>query len=92
MSSHLIFVFVFIFIYLFTLQPTASNIFLELQNLQPSGPFESRGIGHLLVSQLARVQPSSTQRPKKPQRLPHFYCSSGGDAGLACVHGAVTLG
>ncbi|KAG8418641.1 catabolic L-serine/threonine dehydratase [Metarhizium acridum] len=64
------------------------NVFLKLENLQPSGSFKSRGIGNYLVSQLAAVQASNTHSTRKP----HFYCSSGGNAGLACVHGAITLG
>lgn len=38
-----------------------------------------------MVSKLADVQSETTKKA-------HFYCSSGGNAGLACVHGAVTLG
>ncbi|KAG5978711.1 hypothetical protein E4U55_006041 [Claviceps digitariae] len=68
-----------------------SNVFLKLENLQPSESFKSRGIGHFLVSQLARVQQAAPPDQEQPPR-PHFYCSSGGNAGLACVHGAVTLG
>ncbi|KID82681.1 serine family amino acid catabolism- protein [Metarhizium guizhouense ARSEF 977] len=64
------------------------NVFLKLENLQPSGSFKSRGIGNYLVSQLAAVQAADTRSTRKP----HFYCSSGGNAGLACVHGAITLG
>ncbi|KJK82582.1 hypothetical protein H634G_02188 [Metarhizium anisopliae BRIP 53293] len=64
------------------------NVFLKLENLQPSGSFKSRGIGNYLVSQLAAVQAADTRSTRKP----HFYCSSGGNAGLACVHGATTLG
>ncbi|TWU74202.1 hypothetical protein ED733_002494 [Metarhizium rileyi] len=63
------------------------NIFLKLENLQPSGSFKSRGIGNYLVSKLDAVRSSSTSSAKKP----HFYCSSGGNAGLACIHGAITL-
>ncbi|KAL7925362.1 tryptophan synthase beta subunit-like PLP-dependent enzyme [Trichoderma austrokoningii] len=60
------------------------NVFLKLENLQPSGSFKSRGIGNYLVAKLAehKSDPSNT----------HFYCSSGGNAGLACVHAAITLG
>ncbi|KAI0906188.1 tryptophan synthase beta subunit-like PLP-dependent enzyme [Ustulina deusta] len=57
------------------------NIYLKLENLQPSGSFKSRGIGALL---LRAVQSSSTGRA-------HFYCSSGGNAGLACAEAARTL-
>ncbi|KAI1126393.1 tryptophan synthase beta subunit-like PLP-dependent enzyme [Nemania abortiva] len=57
------------------------NIYLKLENLQPSGSFKSRGIGTLMSRALAS---SSTGRA-------HFYCSSGGNAGLACAEAARTL-
>ncbi|KAK5133078.1 hypothetical protein LTR08_008188 [Meristemomyces frigidus] len=59
------------------------RILLKLDNLQPSGSFKLRGIGHHLQSALARSP--------HPERV-HFYCSSGGNAGLACVHAAQALG
>ncbi|KAL3428295.1 serine family amino acid catabolism-related protein [Phlyctema vagabunda] len=59
------------------------NIFLKLENLQPSGSFKSRGIGNFLIKATERHGPS------KPV---HFYCSSGGNAGLACVTAATALG
>ncbi|KAI0866043.1 tryptophan synthase beta subunit-like PLP-dependent enzyme [Xylaria cubensis] len=61
---------------------TGCNIYLKLENLQPSGAFKSRGIGHLMSQSLLA---SSTGRA-------HFYCSSGGNAGLACAEAARTLG
>ncbi|KAI0428485.1 tryptophan synthase beta subunit-like PLP-dependent enzyme [Xylaria sp. FL1042] len=57
------------------------NIYLKLENLQPSGSFKSRGIGTLMSRALLS---SSTGRS-------HFYCSSGGNAGLACAEAARTL-
>ncbi|OAK99624.1 tryptophan synthase beta subunit-like PLP-dependent enzyme [Phaeosphaeriaceae sp. SRC1lsM3a] len=59
------------------------QIYLKLENLQPSGSFKSRGIGHFLRSHLAR----SNDRESL-----HFYISSGGNAGLACASAAVLLG
>lgn len=64
----------------------ACQIYLKLENLQPSGAFKSRGIGNFLLSRLA-----SLSTPADKERI-HFYSSSGGNAGLACVHAAVTLG
>ncbi|KAI4093196.1 MAG: hypothetical protein LQ344_003023 [Seirophora lacunosa] len=58
------------------------RIFLKLENLQPSGSFKSRGIGALLLHSLL-THPS-------PRHV-HFYCSSGGNAGLACVTASKTL-
>ncbi|KAL8868181.1 MAG: hypothetical protein Q9174_005157 [Haloplaca sp. 1 TL-2023] len=59
------------------------RIFLKLENLQPSGSFKSRGIGALLLHSLLN---------REDRGSIHFYCSSGGNAGLACVTAARTLG
>ncbi|OBT80601.1 hypothetical protein VF21_00447 [Pseudogymnoascus sp. 05NY08] len=61
-------------------QIAGCRIFLKLDHLQPSGSFKSRGIGHLIA--LASTRTTS----------PHFYCSSGGNAGLACATACLTLG
>lgn len=60
-----------------------SRIFLKLENLQPSGSFKSRGVGHYMSTLL-----KSSSNPSAV----HFYSSSGGNAGLACVHAARFLG
>ncbi|TDZ68352.1 L-serine dehydratase [Colletotrichum trifolii] len=57
------------------------NIFLKLENLQPSGSFKSRGVGNLMVRAAAEA----------PGADAHFYCSSGGNAGLACATSAIAL-
>ncbi|KAK5630843.1 hypothetical protein RRF57_006558 [Xylaria bambusicola] len=57
------------------------NIYLKLENLQPSGSFKSRGIGTMMSRALLT---SSSGRV-------HFHCSSGGNAGLACAEAAQTL-
>jgi L-serine/L-threonine ammonia-lyase len=62
------------------------QVYLKLENLQPSGSFKSRGIGNLLLSHL-----SSLSSPIDREKI-HFYSSSGGNAGLACVCAAVSLG
>ena len=59
-----------------------SRIFLKLENLQPSGSFKSRGIGNYQRTHLSAHPPPSKS---------HFYCSSGGNAGLACVTSASLL-
>ncbi|KAE8452446.1 hypothetical protein EG329_000348 [Mollisiaceae sp. DMI_Dod_QoI] len=59
-----------------------SNIYLKLETLQPSSSFKSRGIGNMMSAALLHHGAS------KPI---HFYCSSGGNAGLACVTAANTL-
>ncbi|PKS05344.1 hypothetical protein jhhlp_008718 [Lomentospora prolificans] len=58
------------------------NIWLKLENLQPSGSFKSRGIGNLIFRTASAADPASP---------PHFYCSSGGNAGLACITAAKSL-
>ena len=57
-------------------------MFLKLENLQPSGSFKSRGIGNLIRQAL--------MTSNEPNRV-HFYSSSGGNAGLACVTAARSL-
>ncbi|PHH68473.1 hypothetical protein CDD82_535 [Ophiocordyceps australis] len=56
------------------------NVHLKLDNLQPSGSFKSRGIGNLMMHAAA----AATGRV-------HFYCASGGNAGLACATSAKAL-
>lgn len=58
------------------------NIYLKLDSLQPSGSFKSRGIGNLMLRAL-----DASSRPDTV----HFYCSSGGNAGLACASAALSL-
>ncbi|KAF2671326.1 tryptophan synthase beta subunit-like PLP-dependent enzyme [Microthyrium microscopicum] len=60
------------------------RIHLKLENHQPSGSFKSRGIGSYMLSILSSRSSTSP--------TPHFYSSSGGNAGLACVAAALTLG
>ncbi|KAL2434733.1 L-serine dehydratase [Exophiala dermatitidis] len=63
------------------------RIFLKLENLQPSSSFKSRGIGNLMLQSIREhSQNSSDSRPL------HFFSSSGGNAGLACVTAATRLG
>ncbi|TID27247.1 tryptophan synthase beta subunit-like PLP-dependent enzyme [Venturia nashicola] len=61
-------------------QAAGCRIFLKLENLQPSGSFKSRGIGNY-CQLMAKPAPQET----------HFYASSGGNAGLACVVAAKSL-
>lgn len=58
-------------------------MFLKLENLQPAGSFKSRGIGNYIL-----------RRAEERGRLSqiHFYAASGGNAGIACVHAAKSLG
>ncbi|KAM7219978.1 Tryptophan synthase beta subunit-like PLP-dependent enzyme [Rhypophila decipiens] len=60
------------------------NIFLKLENLQPSGSFKSRGIGNMMLL-------AASSSPEDSKREIHFYCSSEGNAGLACATTAATL-
>ncbi|KAK8853045.1 hypothetical protein IAR55_003746 [Kwoniella newhampshirensis] len=59
------------------------KIYMKLENVQPSGSFKSRGIGNLVRQAVLNAPPSTPL---------HFYCSSGGNAGLACVAAASSLG
>ncbi|KAH7152390.1 serine family amino acid catabolism protein [Dactylonectria estremocensis] len=61
-------------------QAAGCNIHLKLENLQPSGSFKSRGIGNLMTRAAAAASGPV-----------HFYCSSGGNAGLACATSALAL-
>ncbi|KAK3187049.1 catabolic L-serine/threonine dehydratase [Lecanicillium sp. MT-2017a] len=56
------------------------NIYLKLDNLQPSGSFKSRGIGNMMTRAVAENQGEV-----------NFYCASGGNAGLACATSALSL-
>ncbi|KAK2048555.1 pyridoxal-phosphate dependent enzyme [Colletotrichum somersetense] len=58
------------------------NIYLKLENIQPSGSFKLRGIGNLMA-RAAEAAPDAADA--------HFYCSSGGNAGLACATSAIAL-
>lgn len=60
------------------------RIFLKLENVQPSGSFKSRAMGNQILSHL--------RNPEYANRPVHFYASSGGNAGLAAVCAARTLG
>ncbi|WVR07845.1 hypothetical protein IAU60_004888 [Kwoniella sp. DSM 27419] len=58
------------------------HVYLKLENLQPSRSFKSRGIGNLVMKAVQR----------DPTADLTFYAPSGGNAGLACVVAATTLG
>ncbi|KPI45890.1 L-serine dehydratase [Cyphellophora attinorum] len=76
------------------------RIFLKLENLQPSSSFKSRGIGNFVrkAADAAAVAASQSAAPTingtTTQSGPeiHFYISSGGNAGLAAISAATTLG
>ncbi|XP_074015815.1 serine dehydratase-like isoform X1 [Numenius arquata] len=56
-----------------------TKVYMKLENVQPSGSFKIRGIGHFCQ-----------EAAKKGCR--HFVCSSGGNAGLAAAYAAKKLG
>ncbi|KAK5656306.1 hypothetical protein OQA88_4686 [Cercophora sp. LCS_1] len=62
-------------------QAAGCNIYLKLENLQPSGSFKSRGIGNMMFLAAA----------EHPSKDVHFFCSSEGNAGLACATTAAAL-
>lgn len=59
---------------------------MKLDNHQPSGSFKSRGVGNLCLKAIRSRPPSSSPKPIR------FYSSSGGNAGLAAVTAARSLG
>ncbi|KAG0239200.1 tryptophan synthase beta subunit-like PLP-dependent enzyme [Mortierella sp. GBAus27b] len=60
---------------------TQTNVWLKLENLQPSGSFKIRGLGHMC--QKAFQEHGSEA---------HFVSSSGGNAGLAAAYASRQLG
>ncbi|KAK4171961.1 putative catabolic L-serine/threonine dehydratase [Triangularia setosa] len=62
------------------------NIYLKLENVQPSGSFKSRGIGNMMLEAFLSAQTSSDTTTTT-----HFLCSSGGNAGLACATTSLSL-
>ncbi|KAH9209877.1 tryptophan synthase beta subunit-like PLP-dependent enzyme [Leptodontidium sp. 2 PMI_412] len=79
------------------------NVYLKLENLQPSGSFKSRGVGNFMRARLLSHESAEKSNDEalsnnvnensanKTESI-HFYSSSGGNAGLGCVHAAVMLG
>ena len=57
--------------------------FLVRSRVKSSGSFKSRGVGHYLATHI---------KQNGGRDAIHFYCSSGGNAGLACVVAARQLG
>lgn len=68
-----------------------SNIYLKLENLQPSGSFKSRGIGNLMFRAIESSIASSEGKGESEAEDIRFFTSSGGNAGLACITAANTL-
>ncbi|KAM5237749.1 serine dehydratase-like [Ctenodactylus gundi] len=60
-------------------QVTGTAVFLKCENMQPTGSFKIRGIGHF-CQEMAR------------QGCRHLVCSSGGNAGIAAAYSAQKLG
>ncbi|KFO23813.1 L-serine dehydratase/L-threonine deaminase isoform X1 [Fukomys damarensis] len=56
-----------------------TSVYLKMDNVQPSGSFKIRGIGHLCKTWAERG-------------CEHFICSSAGNAGLAAAYAARKLG
>uniref|UniRef100_A0A8C6JVP1 L-serine deaminase n=1 Tax=Melopsittacus undulatus TaxID=13146 RepID=A0A8C6JVP1_MELUD len=56
-----------------------TKVYMKLENVQPTGSFKIRGIGHLCQ-----------EAAKKG--CSHFVCASGGNAGLAAAYAARKLG
>ncbi|KAM4649207.1 serine dehydratase-like isoform 2-T6 [Amazona ochrocephala] len=56
-----------------------TKVYMKLENVQPTGSFKIRGIGHLC-------------REAAKKGCSHFVCSSGGSAGLAAAYAGQKLG
>ncbi|NXD29033.1 SDSL protein, partial [Spelaeornis formosus] len=56
-----------------------TKVLMKMENVQPSGSFKIRGIGHLC-------------QDAAKKGCQHFVCSSGGNAGLAAAYAARELG
>ncbi|XP_042681951.1 serine dehydratase-like isoform X1 [Centrocercus urophasianus] len=56
-----------------------TQVYMKLENVQPTGSFKIRGVGHL-CQEIAR------------KGCRHFVCSSGGNAGMAAAYAARKLG
>ncbi|PVD32937.1 hypothetical protein C0Q70_08384 [Pomacea canaliculata] len=56
------------------------DVFLKLENLQPSGSFKIRGISNMC------------QKAVKDRQCTHIYCASGGNAGFATAYVCQQLG
>ncbi|GJJ69075.1 L-serine/L-threonine ammonia-lyase [Entomortierella parvispora] len=54
---------------------TQTNVWLKLENLQPSGSFKMRGLGHMCQKAV-----------QEHGKATHLVCSSGGNAGLAVAY------
>ncbi|KAF8936940.1 hypothetical protein BGZ58_003497 [Dissophora ornata] len=54
---------------------TQTNVWLKLENLQPSGSFKIRGLGHMCQKAVLKYGAET-----------HLICSSGGNAGLAVAY------
>ncbi|KAK6530003.1 hypothetical protein TWF694_003379 [Orbilia ellipsospora] len=59
------------------------KVFMKLENLQPSGSYKSRGMGNMYLRSITSLPDPSRAR---------FYCSSGGNAGLAAATAGKMLG
>ncbi|KAF8443609.1 tryptophan synthase beta subunit-like PLP-dependent enzyme [Terfezia claveryi] len=67
------------------------QVYMKLDNHQPSGSFKSRGVGNLCLKAFQSRSPAPS--PCSPSSKPlKFYSSSGGNAGLAAVTAAHSLG
>lgn len=69
-------------------QKHSKQVFLKLENTQPSGSFKSRGLGNLVQHHHDLASNTTGETQKKV----HFFSSSGGNAGLATAVAAITKG
>lgn len=69
-----------------------AQVFLKLENTQPSGSFKSRGLGNLVYQTVCGNNPSAplplSLSGSVPPNYFHFFSPSGGNAGCATAYAA----
>lgn len=68
---------------LYLSEAAGCNVWLKLDNAQPSGSFKSRGLSHVVATRAKNAKPGTKL---------HFYSSSGGNAGLAAAYACRSYG
>lgn len=70
----------------------SKDVYLKLENTQPSGSFKSRGLGNLVRHYHDQAVAEAATSAQSTPRTLHFFSSSGGNAGLATAVAATSKG
>uniref|UniRef100_A0A8D1M1C0 L-serine deaminase n=2 Tax=Sus scrofa TaxID=9823 RepID=A0A8D1M1C0_PIG len=78
-------------------QMAGTPVLLKYENVQPTGSFKIRGIGHFcqevsIASAWVRPHPNSLSSQMVKRGYRHFVCPSGSNAGIATAYAARNLG